>query len=379
MTGEPDSDTRRHKSRRLLSLSLQTLLLALVCALALISSAALAGAASKAAPVSKFPARLTLPEFAISQSNTVKLIYKFPKPSKSFSYRLSVKKGSSWPTLKSVRQKGNFRGRKTMTVSKIFAGRWVKPGYYRLQLTCASGSTLLTFKVVPFSGNLTRNGLGVKSFTLAQAGSIKFTYAFSKPSKSFAYQLTFQKGSKWQLIKRAKTVKKTKRLYFRGVRTVSLKSLFGRKAIVLGSYRLKISCAYSTRLLTFKVVKSAGPAITIAGFTITGGINGLALGQTKPIGLTLSNPHNVSIFVTQLNVTVSADSTPSGCASASNLRITQSNASSENPIAVPAKGSVTLTSAPRAPQITFLNLPDVNQDVCKNKSFDLTFSGSAHS
>jgi len=41
--------------------------------------------------------------------------------------------------------------------------------------------------------------------------------------------------------------------------------------------------------------------------------------------------------------------------------VTQSNVSAANPIAVPAKGSMTLRSAPSAPQITLLNLPGVNQ------------------
>jgi hypothetical protein len=59
--------------------------------------------------------------------------------------------------------------------------------------------------------------------------------------------------------------------------------------------------------------------------------------------------------------------------------VTQSNASSADPIAIPANGSVTLASPPRAPQITLLNLPDVNQDACKNKIFHLTYSGSSRS
>jgi hypothetical protein len=75
---------------------------------------------------------------------------------------------------------------------------------------------------------------------------------------------------------------------------------------------------------------------------------------------------------------MSADSTPSGCSRAENFTVTQSDATSSDPIAIPAKGSVTLTSAPRAPQISFLNL-STSQDVCKGKSFALTFSGSAHS
>lgn len=40
---------------------------------------------------------------------------------------------------------------------------------------------------------------------------------------------------------------------------------------------------------------------------------------------------------------------------------------------------VTLTNTPRAPQISLLNLPGSNQDVCKNKSVALTYSGSTHS
>ena len=115
-----------------------------------------------------------------------------------------------------------------------------------------------------------------------------------------------------------------------------------------------------------------------AGFNITGGVGNLMPGVATAIRLTLTNPNGVPIFVTALTVTIAADSTPAGCSSANNVQLTQSNASSADPITVPAKSSVTLTSAPRAPQITFVNLP-VNQDVCKNKSFTLTYSGSAHS
>jgi hypothetical protein len=116
-----------------------------------------------------------------------------------------------------------------------------------------------------------------------------------------------------------------------------------------------------------------------AGFTISGGVGNLMLGVATAIRLTLTNPNGVPIFVTALTVTIAADSTPAGCSSANNVQLTQSNASSADPITVPARGSVTLTSAPRAPKITLLNLPGVNQDVCKNKSFALTYSGSSRS
>ena len=116
-----------------------------------------------------------------------------------------------------------------------------------------------------------------------------------------------------------------------------------------------------------------------AGFNITGGVGNLMPGLTTAIPLTLANPNGVPIFVTALTVAIAADSTPAGCSSANNVQLTQSNASSADPITVPARGSVTLTSAPRAPKITLLNLTGVNQDVCKNKSFALTYSGSASS
>jgi hypothetical protein len=116
-----------------------------------------------------------------------------------------------------------------------------------------------------------------------------------------------------------------------------------------------------------------------AGFTIRGSVSNLAPGVARPIQLTLANPNGFPIYVTALTVSVSADSTPPGCSSAGNLQVTQSNASVANPIVIPAGSSVTLASAPRAPQITLLNLPGVNQDVCKGKSFVLTYSGSAHS
>jgi len=375
---------------RSLAFARRTLLLSFVCALLLACAFTFAGTASSATSSKQFSASLTWNSFVASQARSAKLTYKFPAPSTSFSYRLSLKKGSAWLPVASATKTGNFTGQKRIAVSKLFGGRTIKAGFYRLDVSSAGVHRLLSFQIVPFSGNLTK-----KSFTLAQAKSIKLTYAFSKPSKSFAYQLKVKRGSKWQLVRGAKTIKKTKRLYLTGVRTASLKSLFGTKAIKLGSYRLKISSAYSSRLLNFKVIKAAKPAVSAGGstgsgsgtgtsstssadFTISGDVSDLQLGMTSPIELTLSNPNSVAIYVTRLTVSVSANSSHAGCDS-SNVEVTQSNASSTDSITIPPNGNVTLTSAPRAPQITFLNLPDVNQNACRNASFTLTYTGSAHS
>ena len=119
----------------------------------------------------------------------------------------------------------------------------------------------------------------------------------------------------------------------------------------------------------------AGVDFTISG----GGAANLAIGVPTVIRLTLANPNGVPIYVTALSVTVSKDGDPVGCPSRDNIHITQSNASGADPITIPAGGRITLTSAPRAPQITLINRPDANQDACKGKAFTLAYSGSAHS
>jgi hypothetical protein len=58
----------------------------------------------------------------------------------------------------------------------------------------------------------------------------------------------------------------------------------------------------------------------------------------------------------------------------------QSNVSTSLRVAVPANGSVVLPAQNAiAPQIRLKNLPAVNQNVCKNKSFSLSYSGTATS
>jgi hypothetical protein len=114
-------------------------------------------------------------------------------------------------------------------------------------------------------------------------------------------------------------------------------------------------------------------------FGITATIPVLTPGAEQTVRTTITNPNGIAIYVTALRVILPTDSTPAGCTTATNLELVQSNATTADPVVVPARGSVVLTSAPRAPVITLLNLPDVNQDACKGKTFHLTFWGSAHS
>jgi hypothetical protein len=114
-------------------------------------------------------------------------------------------------------------------------------------------------------------------------------------------------------------------------------------------------------------------------FHVSGDASGLAPGASTVIALTLRNPNSVRIRVTRVTVAVSADSTPSGCSSATNLVLQQATGISPgSPVTIPARGSVTLNTFPRAPRIGFRDLA-TNQDSCRGTSFRLTYTGSAHS
>ena len=127
---------------------------------------------------------------------------------------------------------------------------------------------------------------------------------------------------------------------------------------------------------TFKVTKDT--STTGMPFQITGSVTGLALGVWKDVAIHVSNPNNVPIYVTALTYVVSANSTPTGCMSAANVEQQQSNISTTQVLTVPANGSVDLPAqGALAPRIRLKNL-STNQDVCKGKSFALTFSGTAH-
>jgi hypothetical protein len=125
---------------------------------------------------------------------------------------------------------------------------------------------------------------------------------------------------------------------------------------------------------------AAGTARVAAGlpFTITGGVTGLAPGAWRAVGATVHNPNAIDISVTSLTLAVAADSIPSGCRTAANVELRQSNVSSGVVLTVPAGRSVTLPAQGATnPRVRLRDLPTVNQDVCKGKSFTLLGSGTA--
>jgi len=124
------------------------------------------------------------------------------------------------------------------------------------------------------------------------------------------------------------------------------------------------------------------PGLPTSGlpFEITGTVSALTIGTWKAVAVRISNPNGVVIHVTALKVAVAADSSPTGCLSSRNVELQQSNVSTSRTVVVPANGSVVLPAqGVIAPQIRLKDLQTVNQDVCENKRFTLSYSGTATS
>jgi uncharacterized membrane protein len=115
-------------------------------------------------------------------------------------------------------------------------------------------------------------------------------------------------------------------------------------------------------------------------FQITGNLGGLlAPGLKAPLNLSLTNPNNFAIQVTNLAVSVEEATTKPGCSGTQNFKITQIPAS-RYPITLPQGQAKTLSQLGVAdadkPKVEMLDRP-LNQDACMTASIKLDYSGSA--
>jgi hypothetical protein len=132
--------------------------------------------------------------------------------------------------------------------------------------------------------------------------------------------------------------------------------------------------APASSTFAYETARSAGGL----PFTVTGSVTGLVPGVWRPVVATVHNPNPMAIRVTALRLAIGADSRPAGCRTATNLELRQSTISPGVVLTVPAGRSVTLPAQGATnPRIRLVDLPTVNQDVCKGKSFALIWSGTA--
>lgn len=117
-----------------------------VVALALLLCAGMSSPATGATRAT-ISAHLSKTSFTASQAASVRLMYRFSKTSWRFGYLVTIRSGPAWRTVKRVSRQGSFKGSHTITVKKLFAGKTVKTGTYRLRLSSDGGSKLIGFTV----------------------------------------------------------------------------------------------------------------------------------------------------------------------------------------------------------------------------------------
>ena len=103
--------------------------------------------------------------------------------------------------------------------------------------------------------------LTMTRFMPSEAGRVKLVYQFSKASTRFGYALSYEQGSRWQMLRKVEYRGRSRGLY-----ATTVKKLFGVRPVRPGQYRLKLSADASTRLLTFEVAWPPCSSATI-GFT----------------------------------------------------------------------------------------------------------------
>jgi hypothetical protein len=161
-------------------------------------------------------------------------------------------------------------------------------------------ATTIASDAIPNSASVAASGrvtahLTKTSFTAAQAESVKLVYAFSPASARFGYLLSLKKGANWMKVR---SVSKTGS--FKGSYTMTVKKLFGSKAVKIGQYRVKVSADANSVTRSFKVVKAAPnggstPAPAPGAFGKTSPANG-ATGQPVPTPLSWGASGNAASY-----------------------------------------------------------------------------------
>jgi hypothetical protein len=113
-------------------------------------------------------------------------------------------------------------------------------------------------------------------------------------------------------------------------------------------------------------------------FDVDGDVPGLVPGSWREIPVRVTNPSGVPIRVTSVTLAVGPDSTPPGCLTATNLEVRQPLFTAGSALTLAPRATITLpTGGISTAAIRLRDLPGVNQDVCKDRSFTLLWFGTA--
>ncbi|MCU1657694.1 MAG: hypothetical protein JWO57_2350 [Pseudonocardiales bacterium] len=145
----------------------------------------------------------------------------------------------------------------------------------------------------------------------------------------------------------------------------------------LGSYSLTVRGSSGTTTATAVAQMTVSGSQGGTPFAIAGTLDrALAPGVTGSLNLSLTNPNNQQLSITNLSVAITSTSKP-GCTKENNFSAVQF--SGTYPVIVPANSTKTLSqlgvSQAAWPKITMIDLPS-NQDICKSTGLSLSYSGT---
>ena len=165
----------------------------------------------------------------------------------------SARAGSDYTTVNRTVSFAAGESSKTVTVPIIKDKLLEGTETIRLTLSSPSAGAVLgspgsaSLSIVNSPGKIASAKLTKKSFAGAQARKVKLVIIFSPASKKFNYLLSFKKGSKWVTLR---SIKKNGNF---ATRRMTVKSLFGKKAVKSGRYRLKLTADANSKTLKFRV------------------------------------------------------------------------------------------------------------------------------
>jgi bacillolysin len=105
-----------------------------------------------------------------------------------------------------------------------------------------------TLTIINNPGRIASAKLTKTSFKSSQARKVNLVVKFSPASRKFNYLLSFKKGAKWLTVRSVK-----KNGNFAGTRRMTVKSLFRKKTVKSGRYRLKLTADANSKALKFRV------------------------------------------------------------------------------------------------------------------------------
>jgi VCBS repeat-containing protein len=352
--------------------------LALLGALTVLGTAAVVYAAGKADySVSASPSSQTLTAGqSVAYTATVTRVNGFTEPVTMSVSGLPAGATSSWKLSDGTSSSTVPNNLNSATLTVQTSGT-TPSGTYSLTITGASSklshSTTVTLIVQPATQPNFTIGASPASQTIGQGDSTSYAISVNRANFTGAVNLTLAG------LPQKATATWSPSSTIPGSGSSTTLQIATDANISAGTYPLTVT---GTGTIDGSAV-SRSAAVTLVvqknqSFLIAGDLSTpLTPGSKVPLDLTLTNPSNFDLLITNLAVEVAEGTSKPSCSGTQNFKITQFTGA--YPVVLhpgTSQLSALVPSSSKWPQVEMLNLP-ANQDVCRNATITLRYSGSA--